>query len=308
MTTISVARYQFKVELDKALPMPEYAGSMLRGCFGHALKQTSCITKQTECTGCLLRSSCAYSTIFEPEPRQDLAWSLKQSPPPYIIEPNTRTNRVLHAGETYSFCMTLFGPALEQLSFIILAWQRAWQRGVGKYRCTGGLKQVNIETSDGWQNVYDSESAIIKPHSACVDIAPTTPTSTLHLHFQTPLRIVNQGRPIGPDKINAQVLLKSVLRRYDLIAQYYFEHRQELGKHYLFQLEKIDIQHDLGWRDWARYSNRQQRKMSLGGMVGTLSLHGDLNPLYPFIKAGEWLHIGKNTTFGLGQYKISEEN
>ena len=38
-----------------------------------------------------------------------------------------------------------------------------------------------------------------------------------------------------------------------------------------------------------------------------LELSGDLGSIYPHIKLGEWLHIGKNTPFGLGQYQILAE-
>ena len=37
MTTLSIARFRFNVKADAPLHLPEYAASMLRGAFGHAL-------------------------------------------------------------------------------------------------------------------------------------------------------------------------------------------------------------------------------------------------------------------------------
>ncbi|MDR2218961.1 MAG: CRISPR system precrRNA processing endoribonuclease RAMP protein Cas6 [Methylobacillus sp.] len=60
----------------------------------------------------------------------------------------------------------------------------------------------------------------------------------------------------------------------------------------------------INWWHWARYSSRQQRKMVLGGMVGTRKLSGDLTPFLPFLHIGQWLHVGKGATFGLGGYHL----
>jgi hypothetical protein len=61
----------------------------------------------------------------------------------------------------------------------------------------------------------------------------------------------------------------------------------------------------LRWRDWQRYSNRQQSTMSLGGFVGDLELAGDLAPFAPLLRAAEILHVGKGATFGLGKMEIT---
>lgn len=56
--------------------------------------------------------------------------------------------------------------------------------------------------------------------------------------------------------------------------------------------------------DWERYSNRQRTRMKLGGVVGTATYAGDLAPFLPLLSLGEWLHVGKGATFGLGKYQI----
>jgi hypothetical protein len=44
--------------------------------------------------------------------------------------------------------------------------------------------------------------------------------------------------------------------------------------------------------------------MALGGVVGDWTLRGDLAPFLPFLHLGQWLHAGKNATFGLGKYHL----
>ncbi len=62
----------------------------------------------------------------------------------------------------------------------------------------------------------------------------------------------------------------------------------------------------LKWYDWERYSTRQDTRMKMGGFVGEITFEGNIEPFMPLLKAGEILHVGKGTSFGLGKYEIVE--
>ena len=61
---------------------------------------------------------------------------------------------------------------------------------------------------------------------------------------------------------------------------------------------------NLHWQDWERYSNRQETMMKMGGFIGSVTFEGDFEPFAPFLLLGEYIHVGKGTSFGLGKYKI----
>lgn len=63
---------------------------------------------------------------------------------------------------------------------------------------------------------------------------------------------------------------------------------------------------ELHWQHPERYSSRQQSRIKLGGFVGKMSFGGDLGRFMPLLKLGEYLQVGKGTSFGLGKYKIRE--
>ncbi|MDO8785622.1 MAG: CRISPR system precrRNA processing endoribonuclease RAMP protein Cas6 [Syntrophales bacterium] len=41
-----------------------------------------------------------------------------------------------------------------------------------------------------------------------------------------------------------------------------------------------------------------------GGFVGSITYEGNMLPFLTPLKAGETLHVGKGTTFGLGKYEM----
>jgi CRISPR/Cas system endoribonuclease Cas6 (RAMP superfamily) len=71
--------------------------------------------------------------------------------------------------------------------------------------------------------------------------------------------------------------------------------------------ETLDDTRDLHWHDWTRYSSRQQQEMTLGGALGRWTLRGSadtLAALWPWLWLGQWLHVGKNATMGMGGYTL----
>ena len=61
-----------------------------------------------------------------------------------------------------------------------------------------------------------------------------------------------------------------------------------------------------GW-DLERYSNRQHGKLKLGGFVSEIAYEAaGLAEFLPLLRAGELLHIGGSTSFGLGRYELIE--
>jgi CRISPR/Cas system endoribonuclease Cas6 (RAMP superfamily) len=47
--------------------------------------------------------------------------------------------------------------------------------------------------------------------------------------------------------------------------------------------------------------------MTLGGVLGRWTLHGTpevLAEIYPWLWLGQWLHVGKNASMGLGGYQL----
>ncbi|MBF0214925.1 MAG: CRISPR system precrRNA processing endoribonuclease RAMP protein Cas6 [Magnetococcales bacterium] len=308
--SLQMARYRFEWEVQTTLRLPEYAGSALRGVFGSALRNVVCMTGQTECPGCGLWRTCPYPLVFETPPPvvAEGVKVMEVTPNPYVIEPPAWGEKEYHSGETLVWHMVLVGKALAQLALIILAWQRALARGVGPGNGTASLRRVVLVDDNGETEIFTPEAGVIRDHETLVTIPPWPKVSALPVTLLTPTRIQRDGSPLGPARLTPRDLLVSLMRRVSQVAQLHGEQiMQENYAELAKQAEKVDAKGCLIWRDWTRRSARQKQTMTLGGVVGTWTLIGPLEPFWNFLYLGQWLHLGKNATFGLGGYLIDSK-
>ena len=131
--------------------------------------------------------------------------------------------------------------------------------------------------------------------------------STHHclLRFLTPTRIRIDGD--AQFSLSFDLLIRSLLRRLSLLAAVHGRGPLDLDYRGLIErAAQVRVrQSRLRWWDFERYSNRQRCKMKLGGFVGEIEYEGEaIIEFLPLIAAGEILHVGSNTTFGLGLYEI----
>lgn len=310
-TTFPVARYRLECRVTRPLRLPDYGGSMLRGAFGHALRQLACIARRPECPGCPLLDTCPYPAIFAP-PAPVAAHKLQRFdsiPVPHVIEPPPWGSRLLAVGDTLNFHHVLIGRALRELPLIVLAWRRALARGIGAGDGTAELTRLLHCGSDGEQEIHRPENSAIAVHRPAIPLtggADPAPTA-LTLRFTTPLRLQANGHALPPEKLQARALLLALARRASLLAEFHGD-GPLLDDFSPLRRAAADVvdEKDLAWRDWRRYSSRQQREMRLGGALGNWRLHGPLAPFLSFLRLGQWLHVGKETAFGLGGYTLTE--
>jgi hypothetical protein len=310
MTSLNYHRYQFSFTLDTPLRLDYYSGSLLRGVFGHALRKVSCMTKLKDCAGCPLYRTCPYPAVFEMPPPEagHRLQNFSQIPSPYVIEPPPMGGKIYQAGEELGFAMVLIGPAIAQLPLIIFAWQQAFAQGIGKHQSTARLKTVALVDADNGQHiVYDPHSqSSVQTHTTPAQ-PELAPQDSIRLSFQTPLHIQKQGKVLA-ETMTAKDLLMALTRRHYLLHEFYGQDYQapafsELAE----QAHAIDSKAQFQWRPWQRYSNRQQQKMRIDGVLGEITLSGELKPFLPLLQAGQWLHIGNKTTFGMGHYQIQAQ-
>ena len=306
--SIAMARYGFTVRMESDTVLPAYAGSLLRGQFGAALRRTACMTGMKECAPCPLRRTCPYPSMFEsPPPAEHRLQKFSEVPNPYVIEPPAFDTRFVPSGGIITFGVVLVGKALAQLPLVIFSIERAFRRGIGRRRSTGVLETVIWEDPLESVVVWDVQARVLAEHTPCLripDFDDLTTEATLHL--TSPLRLQSNGQPLRPGEVSPRKLVTSLLRRITLLFELHCDQPGAGSVAAVLTDVAAKLAHDgdLRWQDWTRYSSRQDREMTLGGVMGRWTLFGELTALLPILWLGQWTHVGKNTTMGLGRYAL----
>ena len=307
---LPLARYRLHWRTLTPTHLPDYAGSMLRGAFGHALRRVACLTRQKDCAGCPLLDTCAYSTIFAPPPRPNDLQRLSQTPAPYLIEPPAWGQRRLEAGDDWYFDLVLCGRALSELPLITLAFRQALERGIGPGDGRSQLIAIDHEAGDTHRTIYRPEQGRFEAHPHTIPEVPAdTGVMEITLCFHSPLRLQENGRALPPNRLTEATLLMASVRRAALMQTFHGAGTPAWDfsglKH---AAETITGHKHLEWKDWTRRSARQQQTMQLGGVTGRWTLRGKLSLFMPVLHLGQWLHLGKETVFGLGHYHLEHDS
>lgn len=231
-----------------------------------------------------------------------------------------QAERHLKAGEGLVFELLLMGRAIEHLPYVVYAVSEMGRRGLGACRARFDLAQVmTLEENGAGLQVYCGQSQrftfsgqsagslsdLINRRMDSLTESGACNLSTLKLRFLTPTRIRVNGDLQA--ELSFELLVRNLLRRVSLLAAVHGDGSPALDYRRLIELAaRVEtFRSDLRWHDWERYSNRQREKMKLGGFLGEVEYIGEaVNQLLPLIIAGEILHVGAGTSFGLGKYRI----
>ena len=300
-----LARYRLTLTALSTITMPPYAGSTLRGGFGHAFRKMVCTQGPIDCKDCTLKAACPYPYIFETAPfagAQQLR-TYGDVPRPFVIDPMD-TRGEYRKGESFSFQLTLIGRAIDYLPYFLVSFRELGEMGIGKGR--GRFQLAHVRADDG-ESVYDGESQMV--HSldnarSFDDIRRETesqPTDVLTLRLITPTRITHEGALT--DQLPFHVFWRRLIGRISALA--YFHCGESLEMDFKGLIEKATsvetTDSTLRWKDWTRYSSRQDRRMQLGGLVGRVRYAGEMAGFVPFVALGAFSACGEECDVWVGE-------
>ncbi|MBL8189025.1 MAG: CRISPR system precrRNA processing endoribonuclease RAMP protein Cas6 [Acidobacteria bacterium] len=352
-SALNVARYRIRLRALESARWPAFAGSALRGAFGHALKSAVCVMPHRECHRCLVSSRCIYPNTFEPAfPAHLHEWkSEANAPVPYVLDPPVYQQRTvesvpattepasiaepiaaapnaprrqskweqhhpLAAGEEIHFGLTLIGPAIEHLPFIVLAIHEMTQRGIGAPQSADrahqptvgkGLSEhvssptvrkglpkrpqfalaevAELDLHHQYRTLYTESDQRLESSAAATPtlgqwvaarLAELPASESVRVRFVTPTRI-KVDDDLQP-RADFQLLARNLLRRVSMLTAIYGGQKLELDYARILAVA-ADIrtaESALRWWDWRRYSARQQTPMKMGGFVGHAEFTGPL--------------------------------
>lgn len=302
---IPIKTYRIYFEKTNAGRLPAFPGSAWRGAFGHALKKTACVVRDTPCNQCLLKNACAYSYIFETPPPANAEKMRKYTaaPHPFVLRfPQT----ALPEDSFYLLDVILFGHGQRYFPYIVHALQTAAGNGIGGHRQLFALLKIDdIGPQNNSRTIYRN-GELLPQQPAELPAIPVMP-NRIEITFHTPLRIKQDSKNIATREFNFGALFSTLLRRISMIS--YFHTDSPLDTDFAaLTAHARTVQfasQQLKWYDWTRYSSRQETEMNMGGLIGSVQLDmQDLEEFWPYLWLGQWTHVGKGTSMGMGAYSI----
>jgi CRISPR/Cas system endoribonuclease Cas6 (RAMP superfamily) len=205
--------------------------------------------------------------------------------------------------------LILFGEAVRDLPYMIYAIEEMGREGLGRTIDVKRGRFTLHEVLLNGKRLYCSEDRVLaqcEPGHLLLSRMPrpTHKVERVLLRLETPLRLKYRNR-LHPE-LPFHLLVRAMLRRIASLNARFGEGEPDLDyKGLVRRAEKArEAASSLQWTDWARYSNRQEQKMLMGGLTGTIQYEGDLSEFIPLLHYSEKVHLGKATTFGLGRIRV----
>lgn len=308
VTALVLTRYRVAVEALEVLALPVYLGSTLRGAFGHAFRALACPARPGE--SCPVPAACPYHLVFESAPPPD-ATALRthdEIPRPFVIAPPPAGAPEYPPGSEVVFDLTLIGRACGFFPYFVVTLREV--DGIGRGRRAVRLRRIDaVDPLRGTTTpAYRSEDNLVRAADGALSLADCAavpcPAGGVRVRFLTQTRLKHEDGFVRRPEFH--VLVRRLLGRLSSLARFHcgspldIDFRALIERAYDVRLARDETR----WTTWARYSARQRQRMAWDGIVGHAVYDGDLAPFWPYLVFGQWVHVGKGATFGLGGYRL----
>ena len=322
--TLTTHHLEFTATAVTPLELDDQAGAAIRGAVVGGLWERFCANKAAPtCAACPLLRVCPVAALIAPM-REDGESGGAQRPRPYTVRPPLGGGRRYAAGETLSFGLTLIGQAATLFPYVFMAAQEIEQTGLGRRLGANGGRRGALQIdaiaavdplSGTRASLYTRGRTQVQTPGLPIDAdvvasyAAALPADRLTLRFQTPLRLTEKrdGATRLVHRFDPRPFFARLAWRLDELARAYGDDLPAANHAAaLAQVAQVRVADDqTRWVDVVSYSSRTHARTPIGGLVGSVTLEGDLADLRELIVWGSLIHVGKNAVKGDGWYTIS---
>ncbi|MBI1895665.1 MAG: CRISPR system precrRNA processing endoribonuclease RAMP protein Cas6 [Acidobacteria bacterium] len=274
-------------------------GNVLRGAFGTTLRRLAC---PPECPGaatCTRADTCAYARVFEP--RGAGPSGLADPPRAFVFRAAHLGGCTIEPGREFSCDVHLFDLRESVLAAFVLAFAELARGGLGPRR--GRAELLGVWSRD--RRLSAGSSLARSPEPLRLDLCPRGEAPRrIILRFLTPTELKAGGRLV--ERPDFEVLFSRVRDRISTLRALYgpgplaidFQAAAERARR--IRLTRCDIAHV----SLERRSSRTGQVHPLGGFTGEAEYEGDLAEFLPYLRAGQFTGVGRQTVWGKGQISV----
>lgn len=301
---LPILRLCMEYEVDDPELLPKYLGSSWRGVLGWQMQRLCCpFGPRHACSECLIRDQCPYFLLYE---AQSDVPGFRNAPRPFILMPEVGAT----ADRQY-LTITLFGRAVRTAPLLWKAIQEAEQKGLGRERVRfqvhtweeerPGQGWVGLSAAEGYRHIQGGW--VLRD---CLSLAPSLPWK---VRLNPPMRLRAKGRNLTV--MDWPFVLSSLAQRLEMLSVI-FHQGKPLGREGWTALRErfagmgLRVEMTVAWKDWSRYSNRQRKKVPMGGLAGEALIHDAPVELWDWLRFACLVHVGKGAVMGLGRIALCD--
>lgn len=302
---IRVLPYRFTFRALDPLFFPAgKAANILRGALGMGLRRVSC---PADCDRLGPGCRCPYARLFSPR-SQNGPSGFADPPRPFVIRAGALDGRRFPAGGQFWFDLHLFTNDSAALLPIAQAFQVFLADGLGP--CRGCVELTSIDMLDEARQptteVFSNRRLAIQPHSGLIlALSPDAEDAAeVKVDFVTPTELKHEGVPV--ERPEFFILMARLRDRISALCTLYgpdqlaIDHAGLIERARRIQLRATN----LSWISTERRSSRTGQRHPLGGFVGTVTYGGPLAEFLPWLRAGYWTGVGRQTVWGKGMIDV----
>lgn len=292
-------RFHFEA-LEPVLFPPGKAGNIIRGAFGRSFRAAACDPACTDSKQC--SRPCSYRPIFEPralEAGGSGPSGLHDPPRPFIIRAWDFDGLRIDPGSAFWFDLHLFEVRNPQAEEYRRAFARFAEDGVGPNQAKARLNRME------WLDLAGRPMGASRVLAIGLSGVPTSAISRLQVDFATPTELKSEGMLVEVPEFH--VLIARLRDRISTLSSLYGAGPLPIDfRGIVERAKKIRIAsaglHD---REIIRRSGRTGQEHSIGGFLGPVVYEGELNEFVPYLVAGRWTGVGRQTAWGKGEIRVS---
>jgi hypothetical protein len=307
--TWKICPLDFDIRLKKSGVFQPFKGVTLRGAFGVEFKKVVCAAKLSSCAECRLRSTCAFTYVFDTPAAESDDPALRShnthAPHPFAVQAPDDARTFVPEGTLWRFRFVLIGESQNLLPYFVHTFLRLAEAGLGRDRVPFCLERVEADLPAGRWKVYESDYPALRYPPSSKPWPQTENADRVTIDFQTLTRLKADGRI--QKNLTFPLLARTALRRVSALYALYgggeknCDYKQLLDSAVGIQLEKSDIRPE----SVDRFSTRTRQRIRFDGFTGRAVFRGDLSAWLPLLRAAEDVNLGKGATFGFGQIKLT---
>jgi hypothetical protein len=285
---------RFTLEALTRTQFPGPAANFFRSALGPALRSLVCDSQCLDPASCPDGEGCVYAASFESR-----TGASRKPPRPFLIRASHLDQAAFAPGETYTVDLFVFDTRPNTVASYVEAVRRlaaaGFAAGPGASRALARLAAVtNLADGHPWSKD--------RPPLRLPLASPPAATSRIRILFETPTELKHEAHPAARPEF--PVLYARLRARIAALELAYGSGTVTPAPSPALAENIRLISFHATAVPGSRRSARTGQVHPLTGFTGAAEYEGELGPFLPWLRAGQWTGVGRQTVWGHGQYAL----